>query len=120
LWLCYRKQWFTSSRYLELTWRGKYVRTAGTGNSKGCVTLVNSDSEISEIKHYGNSFELALNNDETFKICNIYAPNGFDDEKNNFFHTAFQDLDIWDRSVIIAGDFNTTLGPSEMHGGHSS
>jgi len=44
----------TSSHYLEMAWRGQLVHTPGTGNSKGCVTLLNADNQISNIKHYGN------------------------------------------------------------------
>jgi len=48
-------------------------------------------------------------------ICNIYAPNGFDQTKTDFFHEVFQDLERWDGPLILAGDFNTTLGMEERH-----
>jgi hypothetical protein len=107
-----------SSRYLELAWRGKFVQTAGTGNSQGCVTLVNYDCEISEEKHYGNRghhFTLTTCTGVNFKICNIYAPNGFDMNKNAFFETVFQDLSNWNGNLVLGGDFNTTLSVDERH-----
>jgi hypothetical protein len=105
-------------KYFELAWRGKFVQTAGTGNSQGCVTLVNFDSEISDVQHYGNrghQFKLTCGNGEVLKIFNIYAPNGFDVHKNNFFNTIFEDTAAWDGPIIIGGDFNTTMGPAERH-----
>ena len=108
----------TSSHYLEMAWRGQLVHTPGTGNSKGCVTLLNADNQISNIKHYGNwghCFNVKLGSGETVMICNIYAPNGFDQTKTDFFHEVFQDLERWDGPLILTGDFNTTLGTEERH-----
>jgi len=108
----------TSGRYLELAWRGKFVQTAGTGNSKGCVTLVDHECDISDEKHYGNRghhFTLTTGAGEKIKICNIYAPNGFDANKNAFFETVFQELSSWDGNLVLGGDFNTTLAVNERH-----
>jgi len=108
----------TSCKYIELAWRGKFVHTAGTGNSKGCITLTNHAVDISNIKHYdnrGHCFDLKISTGEILKVCNIYAPNGYDIDKQVFFHQIFQDLETWDGPTIIAGDLNTTLGPNERH-----
>ncbi len=108
----------TNPRYLELAWRGKFVQTNGTGNSQGFITLLHSDSEISEVKHYDSRahlFTLTTSAGDTMKVCNVYAPNGFDANKNDFFHKVFQDLDSWDGSVVIGGDFNVTLAANERH-----
>jgi hypothetical protein len=107
-----------SGKYLELAWRGKFIQTAGTGNSQGCITLVGADSDITEVQHYGNRghfFKLRLGTGEILKICNIYAPNGFDANKTVFFNMVLQDTANWDGPLIIGGDFNTTLGPGERH-----
>jgi hypothetical protein len=107
-----------SGKYLELAWRGKFIQTAGTGNSQGCITLVGADCDLTEIQHYGNRghfFKLRLGTGEILKVCNIYAPNGFDANKTDFFNMVLQDTANWDGPLIIGGDFNTTLGPSERH-----
>jgi len=108
----------TNSKYLELAWRGKFVQTNGTGNSRGCITLVGADCDISEVKHYGTRghvFKLKLSTGELIKVCNIYAPNGFDANKVDFLNMVFLDLANWDGLTIIGGDFNVTLGPGERH-----
>jgi len=48
-------------------------------------------------------------------VCNVYAPNGYDNEKHIFFHTIFQDLEQWDGSIVLGGDLNITLGPQDRH-----
>jgi len=106
----------TTDKYLELAWRGGFVHTPGTGNSQGCVTLISTNDEISEVKHYGNRghvFTLSQATGENIKICNVYAPNGFDETKANFFNEVLNDLEMWEGNIILAGDFNITLSPSE-------
>jgi len=44
----------TNSRYLDIAWRGKYVFTPGTGNSRGCITLTHNDVTITDIEHIQN------------------------------------------------------------------
>jgi hypothetical protein len=108
----------SSSQYLEMAWRGKLVFTPGTGNSKGCATLINADSDVSAIKHYenrGHSFKVKFGSEEQLMVCNIYASIGFDLIKTEFLHKVFQDLEVWDGSLVLAGDFNTTLNPDERH-----
>ncbi len=106
----------TTDRYLELAWRGGFVHTPGTGNSQGCVTLISTNDEISEVKHYGNRghcFTLSQATGDNIKVCNVYAPNGFDETKANFFNEVLDDLETWEGNIILAGDFNITLSPSE-------
>jgi len=44
---------------------------------------------------------------------NIYAPNGFDDNKVNFFTNVFETIGQYDCDVILGGDFNVTLNDSD-------
>jgi hypothetical protein len=80
--------------------------------------LISYDTEIEGVKHYGHRGHRFVMTDDTGKkilICNIYAPNGFDDSKANFFHEVFQDLMDWDGDIILGGDFNLTLTDKDRH-----
>jgi len=107
-----------SDNYLALAWRGKYVLTPGTGNSKGCITLLSENVVVESIKHYGNRGHLFVTSDEQRKkklVCNIYAPLGYDDNKSNFFNDVFNDILEWEGDVILGGDFNVTLYEQDRH-----
>jgi len=108
----------TSNNYLQLAWRGKHVFTPGTGNSQGCITLVNSDANIEHIYQIGNRghyFTYSSDNVETLVVMNIYAPSGFNDAKMQFFEDIFSTISTYDCDVLVAGDMNVTLRPSDRH-----
>jgi hypothetical protein len=107
-----------SDNYLALAWRGKYILTPGTGNSKGCITLFSKNVELDSVHHYGNRGHRLIATDEAGKkmlVCNIYAPLGFDENKSNFFNEVFSDILDWDGDVILGGDFNVTLSEQDRH-----
>jgi hypothetical protein len=107
-----------NDNFLALAWRGKYVLTPGTGNSKGCITLFSTGVEIDRVHHYDNRGHRLIATDEAGNkklICNIYAPLGFDDNKTNFFDEVFSDILDWDGDVILGGDFNVTLHEQDRH-----
>jgi endonuclease/exonuclease/phosphatase (EEP) superfamily protein YafD len=109
----------TSSKYIELAWRSNFVFTPGTGNSKGCVTLLSRGLNADQIEHRGHrghSFTMHDSYGHTTRVYNIYAPNGFDATKTAFLHEIFQSFDTWDGDTIVGGDFNTTLSQAERHG----
>jgi exonuclease III len=101
------------TKYLDLAWKGKYIFTPGTGNSKGCITLLHNDIQInhkSNIGNRGHYAHLELSNHKQVTIFNIYAPNGYNQEKRDFFEnliTLINNFNIND--IILAGDFNLTL-----------
>jgi hypothetical protein len=108
----------TDERYVQMAWRGKSVVTPGTGNSKGCITLVNSDTLVENVVHIGHRghyFTYKHNLEEPIVIFNIYAPNGFNDEKTDFFAEIFDNIRMINTNVIIGGDFNVTLYDSDRH-----
>ena len=81
----------TNSRYLDLAWRGKDVFTPGTGNSQVCITLTNNDITITDIEllqNRGHYFKLKVNNNIQTLIVNIYAPLGYNNDKNEFFNST--------------------------------
>jgi len=104
--------------YVRMAWRGLSVVTPGTGNSKGCITLVNSDTIIENITHFGHRghyFTYRHNMEEPITIFNIYAPNGFNDEKTDFFVDIFDAISNLNSNIIVGGDFNVTLNESDRH-----
>jgi len=107
----------TDDNYLKLAWRGKYVFTSGTKNSKGCITLMNNEMKIEHIHHLGNRGHYftatGLDGDRPTIIMNLYAPNGFGIDKFDFFVEAFDIIAAYDCDVLIAGDLNVTLRPSD-------
>ena len=109
---------------LKYLWRGEYHLTAGTGNSKGCLTLVTSPYKIvhsSDIDNRGHVLVLtkdSLNRAEVI-IVNVYAPNGFDDAKLQFFEDVIEKvsetmLSYNCNNVILAGDLNTNFCEGEV------
>ncbi len=48
-------------------------------------------------------------------IYNIYAPNGFCQDKIDFFESIFDKIADYNGDTIIGGDFNTTLGTEDRH-----
>jgi len=109
----------TNSRYLDLAWRGKYVFTPGTGNSQGCITLTNNDVTISDVEHLqnrGHHFKLTDTDNVQTLIVNIYAPLGYNNDKNQFSNNTKDVIANYDvKNVNFGGDFNITLTKRDSH-----
>jgi len=107
----------TNSRYLDLAWRGKYAFTPGTGNSQGCITLTHNDVTITDIEHIqnrGHYFKITYADNKQTLIGNIYAPLGYNNEKNEFFNRIMDVIANYAcENIILGGDFNITLTNSE-------
>jgi len=104
--------------YVKMAWRGNSIVTPGLGNSKGCKTLTNSDVAIDHVHHIGNRghyFTYCHNNEDPILVMNIYAPNGFNEDKFEFFSNIFDNINAYDCDVIVGGDFNVTLRDSDRH-----
>jgi len=104
--------------YLKLAWRGNSVFTPGIGNSLGCITLTNATSNISLINQIGNRghyFTYSSPLITTAIIMNLYAPQGFDEAKTNFFIDNFNIISNYDCDIIVGGDMNVTLRPNDRH-----
>jgi hypothetical protein len=107
-----------TDNYLKLAWRGNSVFTPGTGNSLGCITLTNASSNISLINQIGNRghyFTYSSPLITTAIIMNLYAPQGFDETKTNFFIDNFNVISNYDCDIIVGGDMNVTLSPNDRH-----
>ena len=109
---------------LDYIWRGEHHLTPGTGNSLGCLTLVTSPFKIIHRVNIGQRGHiLALTKNDVNQIdsiiANIYAPNGFDNEKLEFFTEVLEKIKEVRESfncqkVILAGDLNVVLRDSEV------
>jgi hypothetical protein len=102
-----------NDNYLKMAWRGNYVFTPGSGNSKGCITLLDATLKAEHIHQFGNrghNFLLnGLHDSDATLFANIYAPNGYNDDKIDFFNDVFDTILTYDCDVVLAGDFNATL-----------
>ena len=107
----------TNSRYLDLAWRGKNVYTPGTGNSQGCITLTHNDVTITDIEPIQNRrhyFKLTDADNKQTLIANIYAPLGYNNEKNKSFRNIMNIIANYaGEKIILGGEFNITVTNSE-------
>jgi hypothetical protein len=107
--------------YLKLTWKGAYAITYGNGNSQGCITLARQGVEFINQKNLGSrghciEVKGLTAQSETITMINIYAPNGYSNEKRLFFEEVcnfIENSPNW--SVILAGDFNLTFSEVDRH-----
>jgi exonuclease III len=103
--------------FIETLWRGNIIFSPGSGNSKGCITLLGPDWVPEAIEHFddhrGHIARIKYNEGYGL-ICNIYAPNGYGREKMEFFEGLFERITtVQERNeidwVIVLGDFNVDL-----------
>jgi exonuclease III len=109
-----------TDNYLNLAWRGKHIHTPGNGNSQGCITLFPSTVEIISTEHFGTRGHCAqvtglTATDETVAIYNIYAPNGFGQDKLEFITSLFEKMSTLTGNIILGGDINTMLSHNDRH-----
>jgi exonuclease III len=104
-------------KYLDLAWRGDYVFTPGTGNSQGCITLLDKGvlkSHSLNIGHRGHAATIEIAQQTIINIYNIYAPNGYARDKRDFFTSIVSMLTTSENeNIIVAGDFNLTLNDTD-------
>ena len=109
---------------LDYIWRGDYQLTSGTGNSLGCITLLSAPYKILHCVTLGERGHILVltkgdvNNAELI-AANIYAPNGLQNDKLDFFESLVQELlqlqtDYNCDKVIVGGDFNLVFNECEV------
>ena len=109
---------------LNYLWRGEFHLTPGSGNARGCLTLITSPFKIihaSDFEDRAHVLVLTKNNLDSAEIIlvNVYAPNGYDEGKIRFFEELFEKVSdtmaTYNCSnVIIGGDFNVVLHANEI------
>ena len=108
---------------LPYVWRGNYSLTAGTGNSKGCITLLSSHInvvECCEIEERGHvlACQRSDSNGVNYVVANIYAPNSHNNLKIDFFEEVLGKISDFENkyncdNVILLGDFNVIFKDAE-------
>ena len=121
--VCLQETFIENPGKIPYLWRGNYHLTPGMGNSSGCVTLLNSLLNVTFAKDfYGKAHVLVCQKtgqqNPSFIICNLYAPNANNAAKINFFEEIFNEISELETrfgcdKVIIAGDYNLTFKQSE-------
>ena len=109
---------------LKYLWRGEYHLTPGTGNSKGCVTLVTAPYKIIHADDFENrAHVIVLTKNSLDKaeliLVNVYAPNGYDEDKVTFFEELVdkvsENVTAYNcDNVIMAGDLNLVFSEDEV------
>lgn len=93
-------------------WGNRIIYAHGTHKSKGVAILIlkNFPAEIESVRLDPSGRFLIIDlkiQEYNFVLVNIYAPN---EDDPNFFISLFQMIDARNNdSVLLAGDFNTTL-----------
>ena len=97
-------------------WRGNLHFTAGTGNGRGCITLMSSHLNVVSyltIEDRAHVLAVSKSGDQrvSYIIANIYAPNGYNDRKILFYEEVLDAItELEERfdcsNVILLGDFN--------------
>ena len=101
-----------SERMIDISWRGNYIFTPGTGHGRGCITLLSSaysPTILANIDDRGHIFSLP-NGNSNLIIANVYARTGQNREKIDFFTHLRDKINEIQRpgdDIIIAGDLNT-------------
>ena len=108
---------------LPYIWRGNYVMTAGTGSSKGCITLLSSHLNVVEQQEIdGRSHVLACQRSDSqvvnYIIANVYSPNKHDQDKIKFFEAVIDKITELEikytcQTVLILGDLNIIFQENE-------
>ena len=109
---------------LNYIWRGEHHLTPGSGQSLGCLTLVNAPFKIihrHDLGDRGHALVLSKNNlnEADLLVLNLYAPNGLGNNKLDFFEGAIQKLLELKTTyncvnTIVGGDLNLVFNESEV------
>ena len=121
--VCLQESYITNLGKLPYLWRGNLHLTPGTGSSCGCITLTSSHLSIAHsVDLDGRAHILALQksneNNISYILANVYAPNPNNAEKIDFFDRLFDTVsELEERfdcsNVIMAGDFNLIFETKE-------
>ena len=120
----FQESFVTRLDILKYLWRGEYHLTSGTGNSRGCLTLVTAPYKIIHTSDFDNRAHVLVLTKSNLDVAeivlvNVYAPNGLDDEKIRFFEELFEKITETVASyncvnVILAGDLNLVMNEWEV------
>ena len=104
-------------------WRGNYFLTPGTGNSKGCITLLSSHLQVVEHRAIEDRCHVVAcqrsdSQNVNYIVANVYGPNQHNNDKIVFFERIVNEVTELEikydcHNVIILGDLNIILRDNE-------
>ena len=121
--VCLQETFIENPGKIPYLWRGNYHLTPGVGNSSGCVTLMNSLLNVIYSKDFAGKAHVLVcqktgQQNPSYIICNLYAPNANNAAKIDFFEEIFTEISELELrfecdKVIIAGDYNLIFKENE-------
>ena len=120
---CFQETFIENSGKIPYLWRGNHFLTPGRGNSSGCLTLLSShlnvvDSRLVEDRGHVLACQRIGDQNVTYIIANIYAPNPNNAEKIDFFEKVLNEVSELEMlysctKSIVVGDYNLTFRVEE-------
>ena len=120
----FQETFVTRLDILNYLWRGEYHLTPGNGNSRGCLTLITSPYKIINASDFGDRAHVVVVTENSLDkaeriLVNVYAPNGYDNEKITFFEALAEKIsdtmaEYNCSNVILAGDLNLVFSEDEL------
>ena len=114
--VCFQETFIGNVGKIPYLWRGNMHLTPGTGSSCGCLTLISPHLNILSTVDIENRAHVIAcqrnqDNEASYIIANLYAPNPNNADKIQFFDkifdTVYEQAERYNcTKVIIAGDFN--------------
>ena len=121
---CLQETYISTPGMLPYLWRGNFHLTPGNGNSCGCLTLTSAHVGVIEGRNIENRAHVVVcqrssDNEVSYIIVNLYAPNPNNSEKIEFFDRIFNAVNELSEKyncekIIMAGDFNTVFKSCEI------
>ena len=120
---CMQETYIVAPGKIPYIWRGNFFLTPGNGHSCGCLTLLSPHLNVISSKHFGHRGHVVAcqrtgENNVTYVIANIYAPNPNTNEKIEFFEEVFDAVQEFQEryncsAALILGDYNLVLKERE-------
>ena len=120
---CLQETYVDNHGKIPYLWRGNYHLTPGTGSSLGCITLLSPHLNIVEaVDVEGRAHVLAVqrstDNQVSYILANIYAPNLNNSTKLEFFDKVFEQVcetaeKFNCETTLVLGDFNLVFHEDE-------
>ena len=121
--VCLQETFIENEGKIPYLWRGSSHLTPGSGSSCGCLTLMSSHLNVLNAINIDNrahvlTCQRSQDNEATYIIANLYAPNPNNFEKIEFFErvldTVSEQAERYNcTKVIVAGDFNLIFESKE-------
>ena len=122
--ICLQESFIVKEGKLPYLWRGNFHLTPGSGHGCGCVTLLSSHLNIIASKDIENrahvlAVQKSDDNNVTYILANVYAPNPNNPDKIDFFNNVLEAVMEFEErfacsNTLVVGDFNLIFEPKEQ------